>query len=45
MAALKVVILTTFGAANEEHFVKMMTFPFSATLWRQNHLMRLYFIT
>ena len=30
LAALKVVILTTFGAASDENFIKMMTFPF---LW------------
>ena len=28
LAALKVVILTTFGAASDENFIKMMTFPF-----------------
>ena len=28
LAALKVVILTTFGAASDENFIKMMTFSF-----------------
>ena len=27
LAALKVVILTTFSAASDEHFIKMKTFP------------------
>ena len=31
LAALKVVILTTFSAASDENFIKMKTFPFQCT--------------
>ena len=33
LAALKVVILTTFGAASDENFIKMMTFSFQWLPW------------
>ena len=32
LAALEVVILTTFSAASDENFIKMKTFPFQCTL-------------
>ena len=36
LAALKVVILTTFGAASDENFIKMMTFSFQwCWNWKQ----------
>ena len=31
LAALEVVILTTFSAANDENFIKMKTFPFQCS--------------
>ena len=34
LAALKVVILTTFGAASDENFIKMMTFSLQCRQWQ-----------
>ena len=33
LAALEVVILTTFSAASDENFIKMKTFPFQCCKW------------
>ena len=39
LAALEVVILTTFSAASDENFIKMKTFPFQwiNSLWHGTH--------
>ena len=36
LAALEVVILTTFSAASDENFIKMKTFPFQCSGWHEN---------
>ena len=35
LAALEVVILTTFSAASDENFIKMTTFPFQWMTWHR----------
>ena len=38
LAALKVVKMTTFGAASDENFIKMMTFSFQCIALRRDTL-------
>ena len=40
LAELKVVILTTFGAASEEDFIKMTTFSFQCLHFSSRYIMR-----
>ena len=41
LAALEVVILTTFSAASDENFIKMKTFPFQWILPLKQHFIEI----